>query len=145
MEQNSPSALVPVGLLQRLAEAVESMASTARCPSDWMTEAEAAAYCRVSVSAFRAGYMQLGVVARSAFGRKLYSRDDLHRAIANSPAWGGQSEPSHSGLVRASIHPLLTNLRPERQRPYKPRKKPAEPQPAHVSPRANAASDESAG
>lgn len=127
MEENSLSVHVPAALLQRLADALESLASTTSSPSDWLTEAEAAAYCRVSISNFRSGYEQLGVVARRAFGRKLYAREELRVAISNSPAWNPQFETATIRQMQTSAHPFLANLRPARQRPYKPRKKkPAE-------------------
>lgn len=117
---------VPAALLQRMTDALESLTSSAQRPSDWLTEAEAASYCRVSLTTFRAGYEQLGVVARRAFGRKLYAREELRSAISNSPAWNPLLETAHNGRPRVMANPLLANLRPERLRPYKPRKKTTE-------------------
>lgn len=83
---------------------------------DWFTEAEAAEYCGVALSTFREGYRTLGIVPRRFLGKKLYSRADLFAAIDRSPAW--EATPRLTG----NASKLLTNLRPVRQHPYKPRK-----------------------
>ena len=54
---------------------------------DWFREVEAAEYCGVSLSQFREGVRELGIPAKRAFGRKLYSRANLYQAIDSSPEW----------------------------------------------------------
>lgn len=97
---------------------------------DWFTEEEAAAYCGVALSTFRAGYHTLGVSPKRAFGRKLYSRADLYAALAACPEWQPSTNAAGPGIsagprmVGRSANPLA-QLRPARQRPYVPRRKPS--------------------
>lgn len=94
---------------------------------DWFTEAEAAAYCGVALATFRAGYRALGITPKRAFGRKLYSRSDLYRAIDGSPEWQRSTPVGKPGIsvgpraVSTSADPS-ERLRAQRLREYAPRK-----------------------
>lgn len=97
---------------------------------DWFTEAEAAEYCGVSLTAFREGYAKLGISPKRAFGRKLYARSDLYSAIAACPEWQPSTNAAGPGIsagrkMASSIAAPLDNLRPVRLRPFVPRKKPS--------------------
>ena len=48
---------------------------------DYFREHEAAEYCCVSASQFRANYARLGLVPIYFMGRKVFRRTDLQRAI----------------------------------------------------------------
>lgn len=94
---------------------------------DWFTEAEAAVYCGVALSQFRAGYRKLGIAPKRTFGKKLYSRADLYEAIASSPEWQPSIRAANPGIsvgpkaVSNSADPSA-RLRGQRLREYVPRK-----------------------
>lgn len=97
---------------------------------DWFTEAEAAGYCGVSLTKFREGYAKLGISPKRAFGRKLYARSDLYAAIAACPEWQPSTNAADRGIsaglrAAAKSGSPLDQLRPARQRPYVPRKRPS--------------------
>ncbi len=97
---------------------------------DWFTEAEAAAYCGVAPSTFRAGYRSLGIAPRRAFGKKLYSRADLYTAIARSPEWQPSTNAASPGTsvgpkVASNSADPLARLKPVRLREFVARKKPS--------------------
>lgn len=79
----------------------------------WLTEAEAAEYCRCSLWAFR----RMGLPANNSGGRKVYFRETLDACIHARP-WS--REPR---VVPNS--PLDARLSAIRLRPYKPRTKSA--------------------
>ncbi|MDQ0010544.1 hypothetical protein J2T07_002734 [Luteibacter jiangsuensis] len=87
---------------------------------DWFTVDEAAHYCGVSVSQFKARESDYGLSARRFMGKKLYERVALYDAIAKSLPWDQPAIP-----LAAAASPLAPyrNLSPTRLRPYKPRKK----------------------
>lgn len=96
---------------------------------DWFTEAEAAAYCGVVLSTFRAGYRALGLTPKRVMGKKLYSRAALYAAIDRCPEW----QPStNAGAPGTSVGPKAASssgdpsarLKPVRLREYAPRRKP---------------------
>ena len=62
-------------------------------------EAEAAHYCCVSLSQFRERAPDYNIVATWFMGKKLYRREDLHRAIecASRPAENRQWQRSSAG------------------------------------------------
>lgn len=68
--------------------------------SDWLTEDEAAAYCKVAKSTFLEHARARGIQARRFMGRKLYAKADLYQAISGAQPWqrsiGGQAEQSIS-------------------------------------------------
>lgn len=97
---------------------------------DWFTEDEAAEYCGVALSTFRAGHRALGVTPRRAFGRKLYSRADLYAAIDACPEWQPSTSAANRGIsagprMAASGGAPLAQLRPEPLRKSVPRRKPS--------------------
>lgn len=97
---------------------------------DWLTEAEAAAYCGVAGSTFRANYRGLGIVPRRFLGRKLYSRADLYQAIAGSPEWQPSTSAANPGTyhgprMAVSGDDPLVRLRPVPLRKSGPRRKPS--------------------
>lgn len=97
---------------------------------DWFTEAEAAEYCGVALSTFRAGYQTLGVSPKRAFGRKLYSRADLYAALAACPEWQPSTNAAGPGIsagprMAASGDGPLARLRPVPLRKSVPRRKPS--------------------
>ena len=53
---------------------------------DYLTEEEAAHYCGVSNCQFRRKHLELGVLAISVMGKKVYRRADLQRAIEREAA-----------------------------------------------------------
>lgn len=77
----------------------------------WLTESEAAQYCRCSLWAFR----KMGLPASNSGGRKVYFRETLDRCLHARP-WS--REPSAK-----SVSPANPRLAAVRLRPYKPRKK----------------------
>jgi len=77
----------------------------------WLTESEAADYCRCSLWAFR----KMGLHAYNSGGRKVYFRDAIDRCLHSRP-W------SRAQLV-PSAPPADPRLSAVRLRPYKPRKK----------------------
>lgn len=95
---------------------------------DWFTEDEAAEYCGVALSTFRAGYRALGIAPRRAFGRKLYSRADLYAALSACPEWLPSTSADSPGI---SVGPRmagngdghLARLRPVPLRKSVPRRK----------------------
>lgn len=95
---------------------------------DWFRETEAAEYCGVAVSTFRAGIKSLGVAPRRAFGRKLYSRAALYAAIAACPEWQHSTSVEDRGIsagpsMASNSDDPLARLKPVRLREYAPRKK----------------------
>lgn len=95
---------------------------------DWFREDEAAEYCGVAVSTFRAGIRALGVEARRAFGRKLYCRADLYSALASCPAWQPSTRAENPGIsvgprTAGTSGDLSARLRPVPLRKYAPRKR----------------------
>ncbi|MFC4819200.1 hypothetical protein [Dokdonella ginsengisoli] len=99
---------------------------------DYLTEAEAAHYCCVSLSHFQQStdtLAEAGVRARRNLGKKVFLRAELSRMIENAPTWfpvvvatgprmfNGQT-PNFESLVDP-----LGNLTNARLRPYVPRKK----------------------
>lgn len=91
--------------------------------SPWLTEAEAAEYCRCSVWSFR----NMRLPAKNSGGRKVYHRSTLDASIHSRP-WQRSTSDEASGTSTseqtigksASLSERLTG---KRQRPYKPRKK----------------------
>jgi hypothetical protein len=88
---------------------------------DWLTEAEAAHYCGVSIRQFQAHYEVVGLLPRRFMGKKLYERAALYEAIAKAPAWDRDALPIRSP-TDCPLGPYR-NLTASRLRPYKPRKK----------------------
>ncbi len=87
---------------------------------DWLTVDEAAFYCGVSISQFKAHEMDYGLSPRRFMGKKLYERSALYDAISRSVQWRSES------LVPVSSNSPLApykNLDAVRRRPYKPRRK----------------------
>jgi len=89
----------------------------------WYTEAEAAAYCRCSLRAFRAMRLE----AHNAGGRKVYNRATLDAGLTSRP-W----QPSTSAAPRITSTGARTafstaaasdRLTEKPLRPYAPRKK----------------------
>lgn len=99
---------------------------------DYFTEAEAAYYCRVSVKTFRRHRAEYGIVPANRFGRNMYARADLSRAMQPVNMWqalpsnGGTAAPTSHGLrlAHAGVGPLA-NLTPRPLRKSAPRKKPS--------------------
>ena len=85
--------------------------STGQRSHSWLTEAEAAQYCRCSLWAFR----KMGLPASNSGGRKVYFRETLDRCLHARP-WS--REPSATPVPLED--PRLSAVR---LRPYKPRKK----------------------
>lgn len=101
---------------------------------DWFREREAAEYCGLSLDEFRSWYASMGVVPKrvgaGSRGRKLYSRADLYTAIQQSPEWQPSTNAANPGIsagqkAAGKSDNLLAQLRPARQRPYVPRKRPS--------------------
>lgn len=89
---------------------------------EWLTEAEAAHYCGVSLRHFQDHARRFRV--RRFLGRKLYARAELFDAINSAPLWY-QEANAKLYFDRETRHAeLLARITPERKRPYKPRKKP---------------------
>jgi len=91
--------------------------------SPWLTEKEAAEYCRCSLWAFRAMYLP----AQNSGGRKVYHRDLLDASIQARP-WQRSASvaafaTSTSGPVGAKSATLAEKWSGQRLRPFKPRKK----------------------
>jgi hypothetical protein len=80
---------------------------------DWLTEAEAAHYCGVSLRQFQDHARRFR--ARRFMGKKLYSKAELFDAINQAPLWH-DPKPLVSSL-------LSGRLSGARLRPYRPRKK----------------------
>lgn len=97
---------------------------------DWFTEAEAAAYCGVSLAQFREGWKALGIPAKRFLGRKLYSRANLYAAIDASPEWLPSTRAAKPGIsvgrraANTSADPS-DRLRGQRLREFVPRKRPS--------------------
>ena len=96
---------------------------------DWFTEIEAAAYCGVAESTFRAGYRSLGLHPKRVLGKKLYSRSDLYAAIAACPEWQPSTNAASPGTsvgrkVANNTADPSARLKPVRLREYAPRKRP---------------------
>ena len=97
---------------------------------DWFREVEAAEYCGVSLSQFREGVRELGIPAKRAFGRKLYSRANLYQAIDSSPEWQSSTSAAHPGIshgprMASSGDALSDRLRPVPLRKSAPRRRPS--------------------
>lgn len=71
---------------------------------DFFTEAEAAHYCRCSVKTFRRHRSELGIVPVKRFGRNMYARADLYRAMQQGTMW--QASPSNGGTDALTSHGL---------------------------------------
>ena len=82
--------------------------------SPWLTEPEAAEYCRCLDWAFR----NMRFPAKNSGGRKVYPRDTLDASIQARP-W----DCSVVSDLATSNATLAERLSGKRQRPYKPRKK----------------------
>jgi hypothetical protein len=54
---------------------------------DFLTEADAATYSRVSLSHFRKNLPALNLKAKRFLGRKLYRKSDLKKKIEEAPEW----------------------------------------------------------
>lgn len=87
---------------------------------DYFTEAEAAYYCRVSVKTFRRHRAEYGIEPARRFGRNMYARSDLSRAMQPANTW--QASPSNGETVAPISHGLrlahagagpLANLTPK--------------------------------
>src|SRR4249919_4067627 len=94
---------------------------------DWFTENEAAAYCGVVLSTFRAGYRALGLQPKRVLGKKLYSRASLYAAIDACPEWQPSTHAANPGTsvgrkVASISGDPSDRLRPARLREYAPRK-----------------------
>lgn len=92
---------------------------------DWLTEPEAAFYCGVSLTHFRRNYFDLGITPKNFLGKKLFSKHQLMEVIERSDAWHREPvrAPQIPAFVSASPLPPGVNLRPERCRPFKARKR----------------------
>lgn len=108
------------------------MAEILLAGKDYFREPEAAEYCGLSVDEFRQWYAAAGVTPRRVGagkrGRKLYSRAALANAIESSPEWQPSISAANPGTSRGPAMGVKSGslsglLRPERQRPYVPRKK----------------------
>lgn len=98
-----------------VAKKIEPSTSLAN-KSPWLTEPEAAEYCRCSVWAFR----NMHLPAKNSGGRKVYHRDMLDASIQARP-W---SRGAVVGPVKSTSNATLAErLGGERRRPHKPRKK----------------------
>jgi hypothetical protein len=92
---------------------------------DWLTEAEAAHYCGVSLRQFQDRARTFN--PRRFMGKKLYSKNELFDAIQRAPPWHARLE-ANAALTGATQLPphlqkIMDRLTGERIRPYKPRKK----------------------
>lgn len=83
---------------------------------DWFTIDEAAFYCGVSISHFKAREPDYALLPRRFMGKKLYEGAALYEAISKSAPWHLQPGPSAFTLAPCK------NLSPVRRRPYRPRK-----------------------
>ncbi|WP_448098142.1 hypothetical protein [Luteibacter yeojuensis] len=114
---------------------------------DWFTEDEAAHYCGVSISQFKAHYEELGISPRRFMGKKLYAREELSSVISRSDPWHQhtRSAKDRQSFIDAIVRgrkeveaaarlakklardtAIPPNLVPTPTRPYKPRKKATE-------------------
>ena len=90
--------------------------------SDWLTEPEAAEYCRCSVAGFR----NMRLPASNSGGRKVYHRGSLDAAILSRP-WQRStnavkptiSTGARTGSSSVAVSERLTG---KRLRPFAPRK-----------------------
>lgn len=91
--------------------------------SPWLTEKEAAEYCRCSLWAFRAMHLP----AKNSGGRKVYHRDLLDASIQARPWQRTAASPefrASTSVSTAGKSDILLKLQnAKRLRPYKPRKK----------------------
>lgn len=86
---------------------------------DFLTEAEAAAYCCTSVRNFQRRRDEYGIRPVPRFGRNLYARADLYQAMNPVAPWqasqsnGGTNDPTYHGsrLGVVGVGPL-GNLAP---------------------------------
>ena len=90
---------------------------------DWMTEDEAAEYCRCSKWAFR----KMRLPANNSGGRKVYHRATLDACLLSRP-WQPSTNAatpitSTGGRTARSFAGLSERLTDARLRPYAPRKK----------------------
>src|SRR5690606_41119454 len=90
---------------------------------DWLTEAEAATYCRCSLWAFR----KMRLDAKDSGGRKVYHRASLDAALHSRP-WrpstsAASPTTSTGGKMASSTADPSGRLTARRLRPYAPRKK----------------------
>jgi hypothetical protein len=90
----------------------------------WLTEQEAADYCRCCLKSFR----RMGLPASNSGGRKVYHRANLDQALLTRP-WRpstSAARPTTSTGERAafSTDALSERLTAKRRRPYAPRRKP---------------------
>lgn len=91
---------------------------------DWLTEAEAAHYCGVSLRQFQTHQGELRLNPRRFLGRKLYLKSDLYNLIEKSDPWrqlpsnGEARQPIYRGLTEESV---VANLL-ARSRKTSPRK-----------------------
>ena len=98
---------------------------------DWLTEEEAALYCRVSLSQFKVKVQDYGIAPRRFMGKKVYEKAALYAAIHGAEAWRGSRCIGATGALTStgaraandSAAPLA-NLRPVRLRRSAPRRKP---------------------
>lgn len=79
----------------------------------WLTESEAADYCRCSLRAFQ----NMGLPAQDAGGRKVFHRPSLDAAILARP-WRRASlhEPRPAALPSNLVSARLRNFKPKRSR-----------------------------
>jgi hypothetical protein len=70
-------------------------------PKDYLTIEEAAGYCGVSLSQFKAKRNQVGLCPLRFMGKVLYRRRDLAEAIERCQAFTGEDEAPTSNGERA--------------------------------------------
>lgn len=97
---------------------------------DWLTVDEAAFYCGVSNSQFRANVAAYGIIPRRFMGRQLYEKSALYAAIYGAQAWqgspsfGAATPPISTGAKAASgFAPQSASSANEKLRKYEQRKK----------------------
>lgn len=84
---------------------------------DWLTIEEAAHYCGVSVSQFKAKAREYDLDPREFMGKKLYEKSALYQAIYSARKWsrsqstGGTGSPTSTGAMagRDSAHPSVVS------------------------------------
>ncbi|WP_401740966.1 hypothetical protein [Stenotrophomonas geniculata] len=80
---------------------------------DWLTAEEAAHYCGVSVSQFKAKAREYDLDPREFMGKKLYEKAALYQAIFGAKAWTPRSATSAPTLAATSpeVKEALARLR----------------------------------
>jgi hypothetical protein len=93
---------------------------------DWLTEAEAAHYCGVSLRQFQDHARAFN--ARRFMGKKLYSKNELHDSIMGAPPWQPSTSAATAGIstgarTAANADSPLARLSDTPLRPFVARRK----------------------